>query len=58
MLLNGAGNLVTNDTEKAMAAFASVFTGKMSLQECQIPEISGKVQSKEGLRLMEDDQVG
>ncbi|KAK4827986.1 hypothetical protein QYF61_022688 [Mycteria americana] len=57
LLLNGAGNVVTNDIKKAMAFFAPVFTGKMSLQECQIPEINGKVQSKEDLHLMEEDQV-
>ena len=60
LLLNGEGEQATNDMEKTEvlnAFFASVFTGKMSLQECQIPEISGKVRSKEDLHLMEEDQV-
>jgi len=57
LLLNGAGNMVTNDIKNTMGFFVYVFMGKMSLQECHIPEISGKVQCKEDLRLVENDQI-
>ena len=59
-LLNGAVDLVTNDTEKAKvlsAAFTLVFTGKTGLQESQAPETRGKVWNKEDLTLVEEDQV-
>lgn len=48
---------MTSDTKWPVVFFASVFTGKMSLQECQVPEISPKVQSEEDLRLMEEDRA-
>ncbi|GAB0186669.1 hypothetical protein GRJ2_001132200 [Grus japonensis] len=59
-LLNETGNLVTQDMEKAEvlnAAFASVFTSKTGLQEPQGPEMKGKGCNKEGLSLVEEDQV-
>lgn len=40
-LLNGVGELMTKDTEKAgvlNTSFTSVFTGETSLQETQAPE--------------------
>ena len=49
-LLNGTGDLVTNNMEKAKvlnAFFAPVFTGNTCLQNSQVPETFGKVWSKE-----------
>ena len=51
-LLHGVGDLVTKDMEKAEvlhAFFASVVNGEICLQECQRPENSRKVWSKESL---------
>lgn len=45
-LLNGAGELLTNDMGKdevLNAFFASIFTGKPGLQESQASETRGKV---------------
>lgn len=52
LLLPGAGDLVTKDTEdtKVLTAFfTSVFTGKICLQESQASEASGKILSKADL---------
>ncbi|KAK4832613.1 LOW QUALITY PROTEIN: hypothetical protein QYF61_024594 [Mycteria americana] len=60
LLLNEAGDLVTNDTENAEilnAFFASVFTSKTSLQKSQAPETRRKVWSKENSPLAEKDQA-
>ncbi|GAB0208992.1 mitochondrial enolase superfamily member 1 [Grus japonensis] len=59
-LLNEVGALVMEDTEKAEllnAFFASVFTAKASPQETQTLEVGEKVQRKEDLPLVEEDQV-
>lgn len=59
-LLKETGDLVTQDIEKAEvmnAFFTSVITSKTSLQESEIPEMKGKGWSKEGLSLVEEDQV-
>ena len=53
-LLNEAGDLVTQDMEKAEvlnAFFASVFTSKTGLQESLAPETRGKGCSKEDVFL-------
>ncbi|KAK4810492.1 hypothetical protein QYF61_004272 [Mycteria americana] len=53
-LLNGTGDLVTQDMEKAdvlNAFFASVFTRKTSLQESHVPETKGRVWNKEDIPL-------
>ena len=42
------------EAEILNAFFASVFTG---LQESRVPETQGKVWSKEGVPLVEEDQV-
>ncbi|GAB0208674.1 hypothetical protein GRJ2_003333100 [Grus japonensis] len=58
-LLNEAGDLVTQDMEKAEVlntVFASVFTSKTSLQESQVPETRQKDWSKEDVSLVEEDQ--
>ncbi|PKU36897.1 hypothetical protein llap_12799 [Limosa lapponica baueri] len=60
LLLNGEGNLVTKDMEKAEAAnafFTSVFTVNIDLQESQAPESRAKVWSKEDLSSEEKHQV-
>lgn len=52
--------LVTKDMQKAEvlnAFFSLVFTVKTGFQESQVPVTSGKVQSKEDLPLVEEDQV-
>lgn len=52
LLLNGVGDLVIRDVEKAEechAFFTLVFTSKTCVQEFQVPETSGTVWSKEGL---------
>lgn len=51
--------LLTNEMEVNVlsAFFASVFASKTSLQECQLSETKGKVQSKEDLPLMEENHV-
>lgn len=57
-LLSGAGNLVTNgmeETEVFRVFFASVFSGKTSLQEA--PETQRKVWSREDLPLVEKGLV-
>jgi len=46
---------LTKDTEKAKVQ--KVFTGKAVLRQFEAPEISGKLWSKEGLSLVEQDQV-
>lgn len=59
LLLNGAGELVKNDMEKAKmlnAAFVSVFTSKNGFWESQAPE-AGKVWYKGDLDLVEENQV-
>lgn len=56
----GARDLVTCDmkeTEVLKAIFTSVFTSKTHLQKSEGPETKGKVLSKEGLSLLEEDQV-
>ena len=56
----GAEDLVTKDMKEASvlsAAFASGFTAKTSLQECQALKTSGKVWSREGLPSVEEDHV-
>lgn len=44
-------------TEVLAASFIMGFTGKTCLQQSQAPDISGKVWSKEGLALVEEDWV-
>lgn len=59
-LLSRAGELVTEDREKAevlSALLPSVFTGKIDLQQPQVPETRGNVWSKDDLPLVEEDQV-
>jgi len=59
LLLNGAGDLVTKDTEKARVLtgfFTSVFTGKICLQESQVPKTE-EVWRKKELALLKKDQV-
>ncbi|XP_068785519.1 uncharacterized protein [Struthio camelus] len=59
-LLNGAGALVTKDTEKAEllnAFFASVFTAKASPEEFQTLETREEGWRKEDSPLVEEDQV-
>ena len=59
-LLNGAGELVPEDTEKAnvlSALFSLVFTDKTNLQESQAPETRANIWNKEELPLSEEDQV-
>lgn len=54
LLSNGAGKLVTNGMEKAdvlCAAFASVATGKTSMQEFQAPQIRREIWNLVGGRL-------
>ena len=49
---------MTKDTEnvEVLSAFIPLFfTGKICLQESQVPETSGKVWSKEDLPLMDED---
>lgn len=56
----GARDLVTCDmkeTEVPKAIFTSVFTSKTHIQKSEGPETKGKVLSKEGLSLLEEDQV-
>ncbi|GAB0189207.1 mitochondrial enolase superfamily member 1 [Grus japonensis] len=58
--VNEVGALVMGHTEKAEllnAAFASVFTAKVSPQETQTLEAGEKVLRKEDLPLVEEDQV-
>jgi len=55
-LLNGGRDMVTNDTEKAMALNA-FFTTKTFLHKSRAPETRGKIWSKEDLCLVEDHQV-
>lgn len=60
LLLNGAGDRMTKDIEKAKVfnvAFTSIFTDKTSLQESQVPESSVKVQSQKDLPSMEENQL-
>lgn len=45
------------DTKILTAFFASVFTGKICLQESQASEASGKILSKEDSPWAEEDQV-
>ncbi|PKU43329.1 rna-directed dna polymerase from mobile element jockey- hypothetical protein [Limosa lapponica baueri] len=59
-LLNEAGAMVTEDTEKAEllnAFFASVFTAQASPRELQTLEVTEKVWMKEDFALVEEDQV-
>jgi len=61
LLLNGTGELVTNDVEKAkvISTFlpSLVFTRKIILQESETPETRGKTWTKEDLSSVEDDHV-
>ena len=61
LLLNGTGDLVIRDVEKAEefhAFFTLVFASKTCLQEVQVPETSGTVWSREDfLSVEEEDQV-
>ena len=46
LLLNGTGDLVTKNMEKAELLspfFTSIFTGKAALQKSQVPGTCGKV---------------
>lgn len=57
LLLSGTQDLVTKDVEgtKVLTAFfASVFTGKIRLQESQASEGSGKIEHKENLLRVEE----
>ena len=59
-LLNGAGELVTNDVGKAevlVAFLASVFSGKTGLKESHTPETTGKVWNKVDLTLVEEARL-
>lgn len=59
-LLNGAGELLPNDTEKASLVssfFDSVFFCKIVLQQFHISESIRKVWNKKDLYLVEKDQV-
>ncbi|KAK4806988.1 hypothetical protein QYF61_000317 [Mycteria americana] len=58
-LLNGAGDLVTQDMEKTEvlnAFFAPIVASKTSLQKVQAPETRGEVWRKEDLPMVEQEQ--
>jgi len=60
LLLNGNGDLVAKDTEKAKvltACFTSAFTGKTACQQPQSHEARGEVWSKEYSFSEKEDQV-
>lgn len=59
-LLNKMGDLLTWDMEKTEVwniFFASAFTGKTGPQQSQLPEAMEKGQDREGIPLVEEDQV-
>lgn len=61
LLLNGAGELVINYTEKnevLNVVFASDLTSKISLWESQAAETRGKIWNKEDLPSVKEDQTG
>lgn len=62
LLLDGAGTLVTESTERAKvlhAFFLSEFTGKANLQESQASKTRGKMHSKtSGDALMSAEEAG